>query len=66
MTEKTAELYNLVMQRFLEVVRETVPGEGFQIELCVSDFEEAILGSMHRAFPLARSRGCWFHFGQVR
>nr|CAH0103572.1 unnamed protein product [Daphnia galeata] len=65
MTEKTAELYNLVMQRFLEVVRETVPGEGFQVELCVSDFEEAILGSMHRAFPLARSRGCWFHFGQA-
>ena len=65
MTDKSAELYSLVLNRIKEVMNEASPGEGTAVGLVVSDFEEAILSSMGRAFPGARTRGCWFHFGQV-
>lgn len=65
MTSKTADLYQAVMDRILEVMNEASPGEGTAVELIVSDYEEAILSSLGRAFPTARIRGCWFHFGQV-
>ncbi len=66
MTDKTAELYTLVLNRILAVMNEASPGEGTAVELVVSDFEEAILSSLGTAFPGARKRGCWFHYGQVR
>lgn len=65
MTEKTRALYDLAMQRILEVLQRINPGGGFAVELAVSDYEEAILGSMEAAFPGARAKGCWFHYGQV-
>lgn len=64
MTEKTAALYRLVMQRIMEVAA-TVPGEDFPAEVMVSDFEIAIMSTMEETFPNGRVRGCWFHFGQV-
>ncbi len=66
MTDKTQELYTLVLQRILEVMNEASPGEGTAAELVISDYEEAILSSFGIVFPGARVRGCWFHYGQVR
>ncbi len=31
-----------------------------------ADFEFAIINAMENTFPEAQSRGCWYHFGQVR
>ena len=36
-----------------------------QIQVVISHFESAILGSMGAAFPWTRPRGCWFHYGQA-
>ncbi|KZS06489.1 Uncharacterized protein APZ42_030044 [Daphnia magna] len=37
----------------------------FEVEVLISDFELAIMGTMQQAFPIARSRGCWFHYAQA-
>ena len=65
MTEKTLDLYNQVMRRISDVVNTEFPGEGFAVDILISDFEDAILLAMETAFPRARSRGCWFHYSQV-
>lgn len=66
MSNKSAALYHAVMDRILEILREMDPDDdNFAVELMISDFEEAIMGAMQRAFPNARARGCWFHFAQV-
>ena len=64
MTRKTRCLYDKVLERVKELVEETVPGEGYSVQLMISDYEEAIFGAM-AAFPTGRVRGCWFHYGQV-
>lgn len=65
MTGKAAELYRLVLDRILQVMRESSQGAEPAVRLVISDYEEAILTEMERAFPGARSRGYWFHFGQA-
>ena len=65
MSEKTAELYTLVLKRILEVLDNKFPGEQCAVRLMISDFELAILSSMKETFPNGRARGCWFHFAQV-
>jgi hypothetical protein len=66
MSEKTLDLYNAVLQKLLQILEESYPGEGIAARLVISDFEEAILKSMQATFPRARVRGCWFHYGQVQ
>jgi len=46
-------------------VQKVAPGE-VTVSLVISDFEDAILGTMDEIFPDAEVKGCWFHFGQVR
>ncbi len=53
MTAKTADLCQGVMERILEVINEASPGERTAVELIASDYEEAILSSLGRAFPTA-------------
>lgn len=65
MSDKTLDLYNAVMAKILSIMEEAHPGDRFSVKLLISDFEEAILKSMKGAFPNARARGCWFHYGQV-
>lgn len=64
MTRKTRVLYELAMNRLLEVCvqhtgRRPVPA------LLVSDYELAILEALAICFPTGRSRGCWYHSGVV-
>ncbi len=65
MSEKTRELYDAVIGKIVSILNEMHPGNGFGAELLISDYEEAIMKSLQSAFPNARSRGCWFHYGQV-
>ena len=65
MTHKTAALYEQVLIRLHEVVSTVAPGNGFEVEVVISDFEAATQTTMERAFPGSRALGCWFHFGQV-
>lgn len=66
MKGKTRLLYDAVLHRIQQVYRQHVNGQEFAVYLMISDFEAAILGAMQSAFPNGRSRGCWFHYGQVR
>lgn len=65
MTDKTEALYTAVLTRIKEIAQEVDPGE-FAVEVAISDFEEAIMNSMKSAFLNSDTRGCWFHYGQVR
>ena len=65
MSDKSLSLYTAVMRKIVDTVEEEHPGDGFATRLLISDFEEAIIKSMGAAFPTARARGCWFHYGQV-
>ncbi len=64
MTHKTSELYKLVIENILSLLRRTAPGNT-AVRLMISDYEDAILNNMQLAFPEGRARGCWFHYGQV-
>ncbi|XP_045032435.1 uncharacterized protein LOC116927525 [Daphnia magna] len=64
MSNKTAELYRMAIDRILQILQEVNPGDHFEVEVLISDFELAIMGTMQQAFPIARSRGCWFHYAQ--
>lgn len=66
MSEKTEELYQMVLSNIIEAFRQHNPDEDPVVQLMISDFEQAILSAMAATFPEARSRGCWFHFGQVK
>lgn len=67
MTGRTAPLYKAVLERIKEIYREKEGDKALDnIQLMISDYEPAILSSMEEAFPSGRSRGCWFHYGQVR
>ena len=65
MTDKTLELYQLVMANITEILNDLDHEEGFAVELMISDFEAAIISSMQMTFPNGRARGCWYHYGQV-
>lgn len=54
----------MVLEHIVRVLDETSPGQGFQIEVMISDFEPAILHAVKQTFP-GNEKGCWFHFGQV-
>lgn len=64
MSDKTEELYKLVIDKVISSARE-LSENNFNVQLAISDFEQAILSTMEEAFPASRARGCWFHFGQV-
>jgi hypothetical protein len=66
MTEKTEALYTLVLGRIIEVLNELTGGVPATIISMIADFEYAILNAMETTFPAGHSRGCWYHFGQVR
>lgn len=66
MTAKTSALYDAVMNRILEVLREVWPGETVAVTSITMAFELASMRSLREAFPTARSQSCWFHFGQVK
>ncbi|KZS16483.1 Uncharacterized protein APZ42_017765 [Daphnia magna] len=65
MSNKTAELYRMAIDRILQILQEVNPGDQFEVEVLISDFELTIMGTMQQAFPNARSRGCWFHYAQA-
>ncbi|KZR99283.1 Uncharacterized protein APZ42_004910 [Daphnia magna] len=65
MSNKTAELYRMAIDRILQILQEVNPGDNFEVEVLISDFELTIMGTMQQAFPNARSRGCWFHYAQA-
>lgn len=66
MTGRTKLLYDAVLDRVKTVIRDfTGRVDNVPVELSISDYETAILSAMEDAFPGCRSRGCWFHFGQV-
>ncbi|KZS10525.1 Uncharacterized protein APZ42_024988 [Daphnia magna] len=65
MSNKTAELYRMAIDRILQILQEVNPGDHFEVEVLISDFELAIMGTMQEAFLNARSRGCWFHYAQA-
>ncbi len=66
MTEKTEALYTAVLRRIIEVLTALPDGGHPTITSMISDFEFAIINAMETTFPEAQSRGCWYHFGQVR
>jgi len=66
MKGRTRPLYDAVLTEIKRIVRIHVPEAFRNISLTISDYESAIQGSMKAAFPNARVRGCWFHYGQVR
>lgn len=65
MTGRSQELYEVVLEKIKEIVRRENPTAFNRVKLMISDFETAIRNAMERAFPGARARGCWFHYGQV-
>ena len=66
MTHRNRKIYDASLRHILDEFKKHNPGASIdQIELVISDFEPAILGSMGSAFPNARPRGCWFHYGQA-
>ncbi|KZS04840.1 Uncharacterized protein APZ42_032130, partial [Daphnia magna] len=65
MSNKTAELYRIAIDRILQILQEVNPGNHFEVEVLISDFKLAIMGTKQQAFPNARSRGCWFHYAQA-
>ncbi len=66
MSCKTESLYTLALKKVLEIFEERFPGLQCLPSLMISDFEQPILKSMETVFPSGKSRGCWFHFAQVR
>jgi hypothetical protein len=46
MTDKTLELYQLVMAKITDILYDLDKEEGFAVELMISDFETAIISSM--------------------
>ena len=66
MTHRNRKIYDASLRHILDELKKHNPGASIdQIELVISDFEPAILGSMGSAFPNARPHGCWFHYGQA-
>lgn len=65
MTGRRRELYDAVLAKIKQIVLEKVPDAFQRITLTISDYEPAIRGAMEAAFPGARARGCWFHYGQA-
>ncbi|KZS16486.1 Uncharacterized protein APZ42_017762 [Daphnia magna] len=66
MTHRNRKIYDASLRHILDEFKKHNPGASIdQIELVISDFERAILSSMGSAFPNARPRGCWFHYGQA-
>ena len=65
MTDKTLELYQLVMAKITEILNDLDHEEGFAVELMISDFESGIISSMQMTFPNGRAWRCWYHYGQV-
>ena len=64
MTGKTHELYELVIDRILLVLRQAGLRKP-RIRLMVSDFELAILNTLRSRFRSGRPRGCYSHYCQV-
>ena len=58
MSRKNKDLYLLVLEHIVRVLDETSPGQGFQIEVMISDFEPAILHAVKQTFP-GNEKGCW-------
>ncbi|KZS19513.1 Uncharacterized protein APZ42_014048 [Daphnia magna] len=50
MNKKTRELYDLVMQKVLDVIKEDYPNLTFNIERTMTDFEAGLQGSLNAAF----------------
>ena len=66
MTHRNRKIYDASLPHIFDEFQKLNPGASIdQIELVISDFEPAILGSMGSAFPNARPHGCWFHYGQA-
>ena len=66
MTNKNRPSYDASLAHIKARFQELHPEANMeQIQVVISDFESAILGSMGAAFPWTRPRGCWFHYGQA-
>jgi hypothetical protein len=65
MNRKTRELYDLVMQKVLDVFKEDFPHLTINIERTMTDFEAAIQGSLNAAFSDCECVGCYFHYCDV-
>lgn len=65
MNRKTRLLYDKVMEKIIEVYDERYPDVYIKVENVMSDFEDAILGSVKQAFMGCETTGCFFHYGQV-
>lgn len=57
MTEKTLDLYNMVMAKIIEVLNRIKNGGEFSVQLMISDFEAAILTSMETTSPMGELVG---------
>ena len=64
MTNKVQGLYELCIRKVLDRMRELLGRVPEPLRL-VSDYELAILNALTSCFPTGRTRGCYFHSGNV-
>ncbi|KAI9559500.1 hypothetical protein GHT06_013494 [Daphnia sinensis] len=64
MTRKTRALYDLVMERIIDVFDKVHPNRFIGVDLVMSYYESAIQGSLTAALHGSQAVGCFFHYSQ--
>ena len=60
MTCRTEELYTSALSKMKEFINH----EGFNPSVAMSDWEVAFQNALRKEFPMAKVKGCWFHYAK--
>ena len=63
---KSENDYQTMIDEFLLIFKTYYPEENFYPEIITTDFELALLNSLHKSFPTSQQSGCFFHWLQCQ
>jgi len=63
---KSENDYQTMIDEFLLIFKTYYPEENFYLEIITTDFELALLNSLHKSFSTSQQSGCFFHWLQCQ